>query len=242
MAQNSHKKTSVQRMARSTRRIGYLVSFGALLFGFGFLAWRLYDIQVINGDYWRGLASVQQLKDTTLQAVRGEIYDSTGKTLASTSIVWDVSCDPKNSKGLYTTVAETGESYLNEAICSEVCAGIARILVANDGTRGEAVDVKSPEYLEQYQYLYERFSRITSQYRLLAGRVDMPVANAIDAYVDEFNKAHTTKERTVALIVSITKTYKRDYPYGAFAAAVLGFCDDSGAGVYGLEKSYNEQL
>ena len=34
----------------------------------------------------------------------------------------------------------------------------------------------------------------------------------------------------------------RDSPYGAFAAAVLGFTDGEGVGTYGLEKSYQSTL
>ena len=242
MADKPQKKPQTAKLSRSTRIIGYVLTFAALFLGFGYLTLQLYKLQVVDGDYWRSLASEQQLKDTTLQAVRGEIYDATGKTLASTSIVWDISCDPKNSTGLYTKDDEGNPLALNEAICAEASAGIAKILVANDGSDGAAVDVTSQAYLDQYQYIYERLSRITSQYRLLAAKVDMPVADAVKSYITNFNKSHSTKQQTVALSVSTTKTYKRNYPYGAFAAAVIGFCDDTGTGIYGLESSYNETL
>ena len=41
---------------------------------------------------------------------------------------------------------------------------------------------------------------------------------------------------------SASKGYQRDYPYGRFAAAVLGFCNADGQGVYGLENSYESTL
>lgn len=236
------KRMTVTQVDRLTRLVGYAVAFSALIIGFGALVWRLYDIQVVNGSYWRGLASEQQLKDTTLQAVRGEIYDATGKTLASSSIVWDVSCDPFDSKGLYTTDDEGKPLAVNEEICAEVSTGIAKILVANDGSYGENVDTAGEEFQKKYQEVYEALSRITSKYRSLESKVDMPVANAVKDYVTQFNKEKTTKERTVSISVSISKTYKRVYPYGAFAAAVIGFCDSDGIGTYGLEKSYNDTL
>ena len=34
----------------------------------------------------------------------------------------------------------------------------------------------------------------------------------------------------------------REYPNGMYLSSVLGFCDDSGNGMYGLEKSYDEKL
>lgn len=248
MAHKISLKSYTTRIDRIPRLLGYVVSFALLIVGFSILIWQLYHIQVVNGDYWRGLASQNQLKDSTLVATRGEIYDATGKTLASSSIVWDIACDPYDSKGLYRRDEVTGATDLDEALCAEVCGGIARILIAGDGTRGENVDVTSPEYQEQYQYLYDRFSRVDTKYRLLAGKVDMPVAEAVEQYIKEFNKSHTIKKtettagKTVSLVVSTSKTYKRNYPYGDFAAAVLGFCNDDGSGAYGLEKSYNEVL
>ena len=50
----------------------------------------------------------------------------------------------------------------------------------------------------------------------------------------------TTRKGRVS--VSSTKSFQRDYPYGAFAASVLGFCDSDGYGTYGLEKSYESTL
>ena len=42
--------------------------------------------------------------------------------------------------------------------------------------------------------------------------------------------------------MSSEKSFQRNYPYGAFAAAVLGFTDADGVGTYGLEKSYQSTL
>lgn len=52
------------------------------------VTYSLYDIQIKNGDTYRQLAAKQQLLDTTIKATRGEIYDTSGITLASTSVVW----------------------------------------------------------------------------------------------------------------------------------------------------------
>lgn len=231
-------------LSRTTRVFGIGFCAAILIFCFGRLIYGLYDIQIVNGEYYRQLAVAQQTKDTPLQAVRGEIYDATGKLLASTSIVWDISCDPSHSTGLYTTAEGSDEKILNESICMEASAGIARILVANDGSLGETVDTAGPEFQAQYEYIYARLSAIDKQYRALAGKVDLPVANRVKEYIADFNKAHTNKEenKKVSISVSISRTYKRSYPYGAFAASVIGFCNDDGEGVYGLEKSYNTEL
>ena len=66
------------------------------------VTYSLYDIQIKNGDTYRQLAAKQQLLDTTIKATRGEIYDASGITLASTSVVWTIWADPSYSSILYT--------------------------------------------------------------------------------------------------------------------------------------------
>ena len=73
---------------------------------------------------------------------------------------------------------------------------------------------------------------------------------SIEKYISEYNKNHakakTLEDGTVIkkgrISVSSSKSFQRDYPYGAFAASVLGFCNGDGEGFYGLEKSYNDTL
>ncbi|EKC55796.1 stage V sporulation protein D, spoVD, FtsI/pbp, partial [human gut metagenome] len=65
-----------------------------------------------QGATFRQYAAQQQLLDSTIQATRGEIYDASGITLASTSVVWTIWADPSYSTALFTsqTVEETGEA------------------------------------------------------------------------------------------------------------------------------------
>jgi stage V sporulation protein D (sporulation-specific penicillin-binding protein) len=232
------KNQTVPRIGRNVRIFGWAVSVLAISAAFGILIYQLYTIQITNGAFYRQLASAQQLKDSTVKAERGEIYDATGKTLASTSIVWNLTCDPKDSKGLYTTDDDTGKTTLNTGVCSEISANVAAILAAGDGSNGSSVDTSSAAYTAAYDTVYAAFSKITSQYRTLASRIDLPVAQAVEQYIKAYNKAHDG----VSIILSSEKTYKRTYPYGAFAAAVIGFCDNDGIGTYGLEKSYQDTL
>ena len=80
---------------------------------------------------------------------------------------------------------------------------------------------------------------------MLATKVNNAIKLSIESYISEYNKAHkraTDTTRKGRVSVSSTKSFQRDYPYGAFAAAVLGFCDADGYGTYGLEKSYESTL
>ena len=93
----------------------------------------LYNIQIRNGEMFSRYASDQQLLDSTIQATRGEIYDATGKVLASTSVVWDIWCDPSYSSALYNSQTLTGTDEAGQETESTVrtldaaaCAEISR--------------------------------------------------------------------------------------------------------------------
>ena len=211
------------------------------------VTYSLYDIQIKNGDTYRQLAAKQQLLDTTIKATRGEIYDTSGITLASTSVVWTIWADPDNSKILYTTTGKDEEAVrtLDTAMCAEVSRELTLRLLSGDGESLDAVDTSSEAYQTQYQKVYDALSKMDTKYQVLATKVNNAVKLSIESYVSQFNKAHkraTETSRKGNISVGSEKSFQRNYPYGAFAAAVLGFTDADGIGTYGLEKSYQSTL
>ena len=211
------------------------------------VTYSLYDIQIKNGDTYRQLAAKQQLLDTTIKATRGEIYDTSGITLASTSVVWTIWADPDNSKILYTTTGKDEEAVrtLDTAMCAEVSRELTLRLLSGDGESLDAVDTSSEAYQTQYQKVYDALSKTDTKYQVLAAKVNNAVKLSIESYVSQFNKAHkraTETSRKGNISVGSEKSFQRNYPYGAFAAAVLGFTDADGIGTYGLEKSYQSTL
>ena len=208
----------------------------------------LYDVQIVHGAQYRQYAAQQQLLDTTIKATRGEIYDTSGITLASTSVVWTIWADPSYSNILYTsqTAADgTVTKTLDPAMCAEVSQQLTLRLLSGDGESMDSVDTSSAEYQQQYQTVYDALSRTDSAYVTLATKVNNAVKLSIERYVTDFNKTHkkaTDTSRKGRISVSSEKSFQRNYPYGAFAAAVLGFTDADGIGTYGLEKSYQSTL
>ncbi len=59
---------------------------------------RLFSLQVIGGDDYREKATQQQMRDTTITAKRGTIYDSNMNVLARSATVWTVYLSPKYVK------------------------------------------------------------------------------------------------------------------------------------------------
>ena len=257
---NNQHKSIYYRLRRSdpherlSARLRHF-SFGAAVFfvvaAAGIVTHSLYNIQIKQGATFRQYAAQQQLLDSTIQATRGEIYDTSGITLASTSVVWTIWADPSYSTALFTSSKndDTGEvtKTADPAALQEVSTQITLRLLSGDGESLDSVDTSSAAYQTQYQTVYDALSKSDSAYQTLATKVNNAIKLSIEQYVTAYNKAHKKADadkgiRKGRISVSSTKSFQRDYPYGAFAAAVLGFCDADGYGTYGLEKSYESTL
>ncbi len=238
-----------ERLSAPLRKLSYGAAVLCILLAAGIVIRSLYNIQIRDGATYRQYAAEQQLLDSTLQATRGEIYDTSGITLASTSVVWTIWADPSYSTALFTSKTDEETKAVTKtadpAALAEVSGQITLRLLSGDGTSLDSVDTASEAYQKQYQTVYDALSKNDSSYQVLATKVNNAIKLSIESYISEYNKAHkraTDTTRKGRVSVSSTKSFQRDYPYGAFAAAVLGFCDADGYGTYGLEKSYESTL
>ncbi len=214
-----------------------------ILVCYGVLVYQLYVWQVRDAESYRAEAVTQQLKDTTLPAVRGSIYSANGKLLAKSSTVWNIVADP-------SSVLKSGAT---EAQIRTAAEHIAELL--DDGTTADtvykALTASNKDTGEPYQY------------RVVKKGVEKPVADAILAYADSYRlkdgaavdtslqteekedkKDGETKTGKATRILYLTseQAASRTYPNGEFLASVLGFCNEDGSGAYGLEKYYDETL
>ena len=240
-----------ERLSARLRHFSFGAAVVFVVAAAGIVIHSLYNIQIKNGATFRQYAAQQQLLDSTIQATRGEIYDASGITLASTSVVWTIWADPSYSTALFTSSKndDTGEvtRTADPAALQEVSTQITLRLLSGDGESLDSVDTSSAAYQTQYQAVYDALSKSDSAYQTLATKVNNAIKLSIEQYVTAYNKAHKKADadkgiRKGRISVSSTKSFQRDYPYGAFAAAVLGFCDADGYGTYGLEKSYESTL
>ena len=214
-----------------------------ILVCYGVLVYQLYVWQVRDAESYRAEAVTQQLKDTTLPAVRGSIYSANGKLLAKSSTVWNIVADP-------SSVLKSGAT---EDQIRAAAEHIAELL--DDGTTADtvykALTASNKDTGEPYQY------------RVVKKGVEKPVADAILAYADSYRlkdgaavdtslqteekedkkdgEAKTSKAARILYLTS-EQAASRTYPYGEFLASVLGFCNEDGSGAYGLEKYYDETL
>ena len=237
---------SPRHRPRASKGIKYWTLFCMTVFilaCYGVLVYQLYVWQVRDAESYRAEAVTQQLKDTTLPAVRGSIYSANGKLLAKSSTVWNIVADP-------SSIFKSGAT--EDQICT-AAEHIAELL--DDGTTADtvykALTASNKDTGEPYQY------------RVVKKSVEKPVADAILAYADSYRlkdgaavdtslqtedkedkkdgEAKTSKAARILYLTS-EQAASRTYPYGEFLASVLGFCNEDGSGAYGLEKYYDETL
>lgn len=95
MSNTSRNSSSKQRANKLilSRTLALMVVCGVV--AFVVLAVRLYQIQIVEHDYYESLAVEQQTRETTVTASRGTIYDRNMKVLAMSASVNTVYISPK---------------------------------------------------------------------------------------------------------------------------------------------------
>ncbi len=94
---NTKKRAAKGPNQRLRQRTAILIII-ILIFGFGAAITRLSFLTLVQGSELQESAVDQQLKDTTIPAKRGTIYDVNGKVLAESASVWQVVMAPINFK------------------------------------------------------------------------------------------------------------------------------------------------
>ena len=87
-----NKSLTVQNIV-SNKKLGFMLIFIIILFIL--LGLRLFFLQIVDGEYLSNLAVSQQTKREVISSKRGNIYDSTGASLAISETVDTISINPK---------------------------------------------------------------------------------------------------------------------------------------------------
>ncbi|MCL2014338.1 MAG: penicillin-binding transpeptidase domain-containing protein [Oscillospiraceae bacterium] len=191
-------------IAPSKKMRARLNLIAALLFTLSFLilAGRVFYISVIakdpKGNKYKLLAESQQLREVTLNAGRGTIYDRNMKILAQSASAQTIFISPNEIK--------------NEETRTLIAKNLSEILNLDE------------------QYILDRSKR-NSYFEIVARKVEADKADQVVNFIleNEINAVHLVEDS------------KRYYPE-SLAAAVIGFTDIDGKGVYGIEARYDKQL
>lgn len=193
----------------------------------GWILVSLFKTSITDSEKYQTLANDTQFASKTVKANRGSIYDANGKILAQSATVYSICVDPNM---IYTQQQKelkekesNPENYDENAVPES-----ERMIDAAAAILSEELDVT-------YDYAVKQLTAngSTSRWAQIAKSVEKPVADNIIARAAEENLG--------SLIFTELDT-KRYYPQGELAAAVIGFTNFDGDGVYGVESYYNDYL
>lgn len=199
-----------------------------LLVFLAFTCWilvNLFKTSITDNAKYQALANEKQFGSSVVKANRGSIYDANGKILAQSATVYSICVNPyriyeQQQKEKKSDEPELTDGKLKSQLMVEKAAKIVSEELGGNVTYDFAVK-KLTENAEN------------SSWACVAKSIEKPVADKIIARADE--------EKLGDLIFTDLDT-KRYYPQAELAAAVIGFTNYDGDGVYGVESYYNDYL
>lgn len=215
-----------------------LVLVGALLL------FRLFELQIVNGQEYRERSEQKMLRETIIEPPRGEIYDRNGVVLATNKLAYDVVMykvgigDNELNKTLLRVInileKNKDEAYsgfpmdsLKEGFYTED----KRIYICK--TYGIDEKLKDKEILE---YIYEKYKLndigLDEEEKFKVAKLRYELATNIFSLFNSVTLAKDVSYESMAIIeeaggelpgIEIKVNSKRYYPYGTLAAHLLGY-------------------
>lgn len=188
------------------------------------LVGRMYWIQVVEASWLQSEAEIRWKQSEVLRAQRGTIYDRNGKALAEDSAAYTVAVDPQliNERGIEKEVAQ----------------GLAELLGSSDSASEKIkLEQKMMDLVTKKRSDGTRFAReviVRSEgYRLDADRKD-----ELEQFIEDL------KEKTEfnSVGVYLKEEQKRYYPNNRLASHLLGYLNQEGTAVGGIEMMFDDQL
>ena len=199
------------------RKLNIFVLSAFLIFT-AFIVAKLFESSVTKSAEYQALANENQFGSTIIKANRGSIYDTNGKILAQSATVYYIIINPNRLSKLDNEKIdpETGKTEYQR----QLDAAIAILTEELDGITADS--------------LKEKFKNTNSKWVSVAKGIEKPVADKI---IQRRNKDELAGD-----LIYTNMDTKRYYPQGELAAAVIGFTNYEGDGVYGVESYYNDYL
>lgn len=189
----------------------------------GWIVVNLFQTSITDNNKYQALANENQFGSTTVKASRGSIYDASGKILAQSATVYSIIVDPNQIyKQQQKEKNPEYEPDKDELTADQLIDKAATILSEELG--GITYDFAVKKLTTNGE---------NSSWALIAKSIEKPVADKIIA---------RAAEAKLGNLIFTNLDTKRYYPQGSLAAAVIGFTNYDGDGVYGVESYYNDYL
>ncbi len=175
---------------------------------------RIFMLQTVNFDYYQKKVVDQLTTESTKSAKRGEIYDADGEVLATNITAYRIFISPSGINREKKEAQASGDE-VRAKLDELIADGLAQIL----GSDRDDV-LKLTEKI---------------------GSLDATVKREADR--DEADKVlDFIAKNDLEDVLYVEAVSKRYYMYGDLASHVLGFTGTDGAGLYGLEYTYDKEL
>lgn len=185
----------------------------------------LFKTSITDNAKYQALANENQFGSTIVKANRGSIYDANGKILAQSATVYSICVNPYRIYEQQQKEAKASDNAETTGTSESQRMIDAAATILSEELGGDVT----------YEYAVKKLTTngANSQWAIIAKSIEKPVADKIIERADEENLGD--------LIFRDLDT-KRYYPQGELAAAVIGFTNYDGDGIYGVESYYNDYL
>lgn len=177
---------------------------------------RLFFLQFVQGSSLKEMAYNQQTINRLISPKRGNILDSTGKTLATSASVDTVSINPTKIK----------------ASAKEAKALNISVEEATKQKKEKLAKAFSEIFELNYDEVLEKVNS-TSAVQTIIKKVEKDKIDQLKNWM---------KENSTSSGINIDEDTKRYYPYNNLASHVIGFCGDDNQGLYGIEQKWDTYL
>lgn len=213
MSGDREKKQKKRNIGLIARTLMLLAGCG--IAAFALLAVKLYRVQVVEHDHYESLALGNQLKQSTIRASRGTIYDTEGKILAMSANVENVFISPLEI-----------DKYEEDVLL--IANGLSEILGVS---RDSILDVSKKTYMIYDATLKTNVTKF-SEYEVIKWKVESEEAGRVREFKNE-NKLKS---------IHFEPATKRYYPNDSLACQIIGFVGTENKGLEGLEDRYDKYL
>ena len=211
--------TDKHALAVDVRRFYFMWFVVSLVFVL--LVARAFYVQVLNTDFLQGKADAQILRNNSIKAMRGVIFDRNDVPLAVSTPVIKVVIDPRD----YFEAKQLYEDTMRELEKNPNSGKLKRQLPKKNLNLDELATIVGMDSTVLRQKMQ---ARPRSRYLVLKKEVPPQQAELI--------KQHNFQG------IIFEKNYKRYYPQPQPNAQILGLTNSEGMGIEGLEMQLNERL
>lgn len=213
------------------------IVFVFILFFMGFICVNLFNISVVNAEYYRAKANAQQLRRFEIPANRGTIYDRNGKILAQSKTVWTIVVAPETIKENHEVFQASRYRAIMREYYRSLDAGLPAVLPVYGAVYDEASEIcriLADIFDLDYDELMKQIRESEYNFEVIKKQVEKPEVDLLNEYKLNYGIG-------IWSVYAVEDT-KRLYPNGSLASNVIGFTNYDNIGVYGIEAFYDEYL